>query len=104
MFLKCQSQDKKKKIITTQSTLFYQRFQLFTVQSTPEKQLQNFRKCKVVTVGNLPNVLSYCKVLLGIFCIFNEMFIYFDLLSLTNNLKYVIPKWMEPTPYSTGCD
>lgn len=54
MFLKWQRQDKKKEIITTESTLNYQRFQLFTVWSTPEKQLQSFRKCKVVTAGNLP--------------------------------------------------
>lgn len=43
MFLKWQRQGKKKKIITTQSTLNYQRFQLFTVWSTQEKKLQSFR-------------------------------------------------------------
>lgn len=37
-----------------QNTLNYQRFQRFTIVSTSQKQLQSIRKCKVVTVGNLP--------------------------------------------------
>lgn len=89
-----------------QNTLNYQRFQRFTIVSTSQKQLKSIRKCKVVTVENLPRkkLLIYYEVLLVFFYIFSELFIHFDLLSLTNDLKYIIPKWREPAPHTTGCD
>lgn len=48
-----------------QNTLNYQRFQRFTIVSTSQKQLKSIRKCKVVTVENLPRkkLLIYYEVL-----------------------------------------
>lgn len=51
---KIKRKEKKKKEITAQSTLNYPKISDFCSWGTPEKQLQRFSQCKVVTVGNLP--------------------------------------------------